>query len=167
MEAASNSETSVNFYYTTWRNIPEDRRLQHNLHIQLEHTNKPMKMISKVNKIPESFLSNLIQLILTWYNWCFNYASTEHHTHKVCSKTLQFKLSFIILVAIKIRYTTKNDYLHTWRFERRKTKQVHCLQLRANKRLSWSTRLLCAPVVWHLNNRTDSIKENVLHQPPK
>jgi hypothetical protein len=27
MEAAGTSETSVNFYRTTWRNIPEDNRL--------------------------------------------------------------------------------------------------------------------------------------------
>jgi hypothetical protein len=27
MEAASSSETSVNFYQTTWRNIPEDSQL--------------------------------------------------------------------------------------------------------------------------------------------
>jgi hypothetical protein len=30
MEAISTSETSVNFYQTTWRNIPEDR----NFHIR-------------------------------------------------------------------------------------------------------------------------------------
>jgi hypothetical protein len=28
MEAASTSEMSVNFYHTTWCNIPEDSRLQ-------------------------------------------------------------------------------------------------------------------------------------------
>jgi hypothetical protein len=28
MEAASTSETSVNFYQTTWRNNPEDSHLQ-------------------------------------------------------------------------------------------------------------------------------------------
>jgi hypothetical protein len=28
MEAASTSETLVNFYETTWRNIPEDSRLK-------------------------------------------------------------------------------------------------------------------------------------------
>jgi hypothetical protein len=37
MEAVSTSETSANFYQTTWRNIPEDSRLHTNLCDNLKH----------------------------------------------------------------------------------------------------------------------------------
>jgi hypothetical protein len=35
METASTSETSVNFYQTAWRNIPEDSHLQENTYLKL------------------------------------------------------------------------------------------------------------------------------------
>jgi hypothetical protein len=73
MEAASNSETSVNFYHTAWQKNPKDSHLHTHCHQNLKSHLLPSSSLHIIIISPHSTLNNICDryniIKLHWTNW--------------------------------------------------------------------------------------------------
>jgi hypothetical protein len=71
MEAVSTSETSVNYYQTEWRNIPEDIHLQTSRRENLKLRTLYVFLVSHISYMPAQFSRLYLIILLTLQSGTF------------------------------------------------------------------------------------------------